>query len=306
MTLICGKYLSASIRRAPTPVEMLYEANIKLMFGAKALTLYRYFGADNDTNFTGLVNFTKEIGYSYTERYWFIRNTLSPRLRGLLGKTLKNINQTDQYTNIKTSSFNSVKYVSDITASRVINNQETLLSTDIDLGFFRKDDKDFFMVINHYNNLYPAYKFTITINHQGGFKNYRINDYTDTTTWYIQNGSDFKDTIRLGDARLYSVLPVVRYGGSLFFEETIFGNNTLNEEMKIEAGATLTISSNTVYDVYKDITIEPGGKLVISSGADLKFHNGATLIAYGNLEIKGTISYIRNEDSFVESNSFEE
>jgi hypothetical protein len=158
MTLICGKYDTANIHRTPTTTEMLYEANIKLMYGAKALTLYRYFGADNDTNFTGLVNYTTGQGYSYTERYWFIRNTLAPRLRGLFGKTLRNINQTHQHLNITTSSFTGEEYISNISTSRTESMQPDFIETYIDLGFFEKDDKDYFMLLHSYYNNYQELK----------------------------------------------------------------------------------------------------------------------------------------------------
>ena len=54
--------------------------------------------------------------------------------------------------------------------------------------------------------------------------------------------------------------------------------------MTIENGATLTI--NGTYNIYKNITIKAGGRIVVNPGAVLKFSNGSSCI------VKGIISAV--------------
>ena len=192
MTLFCGKYEIANIHRAPTTTEMLYEANIKLMsYGAKALALYRYFGADNDTNFTGLVNYDStyndpETGhYRYTDRYWFVRNTLAPRLRGWFGKTLRSISQTEQIPAMNFDTrYNFIERISYNACGG-----HDFPSPVFDLGFFTKDSKDYFMIVSRYYNTVVC-PLDIKIHYMSNpFNNYRVTDFIDSTvTTITDNG----------------------------------------------------------------------------------------------------------------------
>ena len=67
------------------------------MYGAKALSIYRYFGEDNNLKHSGLVNFTTKDGYIFTDKYYFFKDVLSPRLKGEFGKTIKRLRQVNQF-----------------------------------------------------------------------------------------------------------------------------------------------------------------------------------------------------------------
>ncbi len=76
--------------------EVLYNANLALMYGAKFFSLFTYFAQRNteqcESGLTcrGIVDYYPDIYHPiYTDKYDMMRDTLSPRLKGLFGKTLK-------------------------------------------------------------------------------------------------------------------------------------------------------------------------------------------------------------------------
>jgi hypothetical protein len=102
-------------------------------------------------------------------------------------------------------------------------------------------------------------------------------------------------TIPIGDAKFYSLLPVIENGGDLTASETISGTKTLTDEpLVINSGATLIISSNTTYNCYKNIVVNSGSKLVVEPGATLSFYDGAKLVVEGKLIANG--STINNQN----------
>src|SRR5690606_11644104 len=122
------------------------------------------------------------------------------------------------------------------------------------------------------------------------YKNWEVTDLVDNVKTTVladaNNKAMFYDTISPGDGQLYSVLPVLIYGGSLKYNETVNSEIDLKEELIVEAGATLTI--NNTYNVYKNITVKPGGKLVVNAGKRMNFLNGSRLIIQGEITANGT------------------
>ena len=55
--------------------------------------------------------------------------------------------------------------------------------------------------------------------------------------------------------------------------------------MTILSGATLTVYG--IYNIYKNITVNSGGSIVVKPGAQLKFYNGASLNVNGTLAAQG-------------------
>lgn len=96
MILQAGKVSAASLFHEPLPHQILYDANLKMMYGASSLFIYRYYGIDNDTTETGLVN-SMNNNPEYSPRYYFIKNILGPRTSGLFGKTLKTAEPDTQF-----------------------------------------------------------------------------------------------------------------------------------------------------------------------------------------------------------------
>lgn len=293
VSIQCSKQVNTQAHlRDVRPWELLYNTNMALMTGAKYIQLYTYFAERelNDPNTiyttTGMIN---SINYQldYTDKYNMWRDTLKPRLHGLFGKTIKTIDPTQQLLNIIAGQFSGAEYISNIQASRAdIPGENEYIAVYNDLGFFEKGDKEYFMLLNRWYNVHSKFKYTITINHPDGFNNYRITDYVDTTECFIQNGSYFVDTISKGDARLYSILPVVKHGGKLIANETISVPTTLTEDMTIENGATLYV--NSIYTVKGNITVKNGGKIIGGSYGQIVFTNGKQLIIEGSVQINGT------------------
>ncbi len=264
MTLLCGRYDAAFLFHDPLPHEMLYEANLKLMYGAKSLSLYRYYASGTNPGFTGLVIPLGGGNYTYTSKWSMVKNTLSPRLKGWFGKTIRYITQESQHLGI---SFNTrYNFIENIVYSSCPPPDAT--PERYDLGFFEKNGKDYFMIINGWYNTYLC-PLLIKINDIGiSFNNYRITNYIDSTITTIPNHGIITFNVNPGDARLYEVVPVVKYGGTLLYSETIpSGSNfQLEENLVVAAGVTLTIQS----------------------GATLTFKNNSSLVVNGNLVVNGT------------------
>jgi hypothetical protein len=91
-----------------------------------------------------------------------------------------------------------------------------------------------------------------------------------------------------GEGYLFQVAPVVKYGGKLIYNETISSTTTLHDEMVIQNGAILTV--NSTYNVYADIRIKEGGRIVTTGNGKINFYQGHKLIIEGNAILNGTVS----------------
>ncbi|HOJ19800.1 MAG TPA: hypothetical protein PLT92_14645, partial [Ignavibacteriaceae bacterium] len=96
--------------------------------------------------------------------------------------------------------------------------------------------------------------------------------------------------ISTGDARLYRIYPVVKYGGELNYDETVTNESLSENDLIVKNGATLTI--NGTYNCHKNILVDTGGRLKIIEGSTLNFSGGAKLIVSGRLTAKGDNSPI--------------
>jgi hypothetical protein len=80
------------------------------------------------------------------------------------------------------------------------------------------------------------------------------------------NGTNsFIDTITFsaGDGHLYELKPVLKYGGSLVYDDTVNTAITLNEPMTIKPNADLSIEA--LYTIDSDIYVEAGGTIKANS-----------------------------------------
>ncbi len=279
--------------------EFLYTANLALMYGAKFLSLYTYFAQEpylNHTFYTyrAIVEFPNYpiTNAELTDKYYTLRDTLSPRLKGLFGKTLKKLIATDQYLNIDAlidpqnapATYNYVEYIETTGGP----NDECF----VDLGFF-EDSQDpslnYFMPVNRYYS--NKYHLTFGLQNLTSYVNWQIYDYVDTTGFTVlpNNGKvEFSEDIYPGDAKLYSVLPVIKYGGTLISDETAGEGGTLKGDMTIDNGAALSIYQN--YYAQGDIIIKNGSieNYDPNSSGTIHFQNGHKLIIEGTATINGT------------------
>lgn len=83
-------------QRDITPSDLLYETNLALMYGTKFLSLYTYFSQvdTSDTSNIGTKHAIIDSDHGnliYTLKYNMLRDKINPRLKGLMGKTLKKL-----------------------------------------------------------------------------------------------------------------------------------------------------------------------------------------------------------------------
>lgn len=275
MTLLCGRYDGASLFHDPLPHEMLYEANLKLMYGAKSLSLFRYYSDGLNPAFTGLVTYDAN-GYYPTSKWYMVKNILSPRLKGTFGKTLKSIHQTVQYLNHQLST--SQGFIQSIIAGNCTAEGMQAGDEAYDLGFFKDDlDRDYFMLISRWYN--PGCNPALTINIKPEYfpDNYNlkvVNLINNTTLNTITKYGYIYAAPEIGDASFFSVAPVVKYGGLLAYNDTIKTNTTLSDNMTIDAGKVLQINEGKTYSITDTITFSDTSSFITGYGYINRTQNG--------------------------------
>ncbi len=271
--------------------KLLYNVNLALLYGAKIITPWKYF-VNTGTGNTGLVNVDPYNNYTRTYKWYTLKDTIAPRLRGLLGKTLKSLTPKSQYAGL--SGFDLLynntnvnkEYISEIRSLEVLSEADSCF---IDLGFFNEQldsTKKYFMILNRYYSTHSWLQ--VHLRNLNGFRNWKLTDYVDTsqTTLLADNGGNtlFNDTVCIGDAKLYSILPVVKYGGKLIVDEIIFSPTTLHDDMTIDSGATLYI--NSTYTANANITVKNGGKIIGGNNGIIVFTNRHQLFIEDSAQVK--------------------
>jgi hypothetical protein len=299
VSLQCGCIHNAqAVERDVQPWELKYSANLAFLYGAKFLSLYTYFAQNkvNDLSGSGtihaIIDTWPDYSLHYTPKYYMFYDTLKPRLTGLFGKTIKSLIPIDEYVGS-----NGINLTSPLSHHPFINinhgnNREFLSYINpveettpqkyyIDYGYFRDNTNDstrkYFMIINRYYSTSVHHEIGLTS--LTGYTNWNLTNYSDTVSITLEsvNGdSHFIDTIHVGDAGLYSIMPVVTNGGVIKYNETISGTNTLTLPMTINSGATLTV--NGIYNIKANITVEPGGNLLVSPNGHLNLSPGVSII----------------------------
>ena len=154
--ILCGKFdhnvPNVSFRDI-TPNEFAYASHLSLLYGAKSLVLFGYFGNDNPPypNYTGLVNW--DFGAkNKTDRFYYVKNTLSPRLKGLFGQTLKKLVPKNQVlkTPLNTQFLNS-NFIDKIIKGNCTTQGSQSDDYIYDLGFFTDSlNCDYFMILSRW------------------------------------------------------------------------------------------------------------------------------------------------------------
>jgi hypothetical protein len=292
--------------------EMLYQANLALLYGAKILAPWLIFGSPKDPSkdCTGMINQDESGNFEYTDKYYTMRDTIAPRLGGLFGKTIKRLTPIEQYagsngiTHHQISPtlipFSGYLYLEDIYSTEIIPSD---IEYGLDMGFFSDpvaSYKQYFMILNRYYS--QVNKYTIKLRQLSGFNNWNLSNYVDTTNITLialNTIATFQDTILKGDANLYSISPVVKSGGRLIVNETVVDGTTLYSDLAIESGATLTV--NGTYNAKANITVKNGGKIIAGTNGKIIFDPGKKLIVEGTTEIKGTSPINKLTLEFVSS-----
>jgi hypothetical protein len=281
-----GRWIAnnSNIQLTPTRQQYNYLINNALLFGVKGISIMNYFAGIGDS-IGGMYNHFDPVVERYRDLYFYTKDTISPRLKGLYGKTLKAVQTDTQYIWLTFNDLaNQHKYIESITPNAL----ENLLDAgpEYDLGFFTKGTEEYFMLLNRWYNGELSYDINIKVDKvNSGYNNWKIVNYIDTSSFTISNNGTFPLALDPGDARLFGLFPVVHYGGDLIYDEVITGTNTLHEAMTIKSGAKLTV--NGTYNIYGDITVEAGAQLDIKPGAKLNFFNNSRLIVNSNFYAVG-------------------
>ncbi|HMN18481.1 MAG TPA: right-handed parallel beta-helix repeat-containing protein [Ignavibacteriaceae bacterium] len=278
------------------------------MYGAKFIELWNYFAqrkiSSNNTGYTnhGIVDWEPDINHTiYTDKYFMLRDTLSPRLKGLFGQKIKHLIPNfdlDSLGIVITSSNENVNYIKNISLISAPQDSTPIF----DLGFFSDpvspdpmgyEDRYFMLLKRYYPQSLGLQNFNISFNNMSPYTNWQISNFIDTAYYTItpdENGEFVSDFFQLfnGDAIFYRLAPVVKFGGKLVYSETVPDGTTLYDEMTIENGATLTV--NGTYYAKANITVKSGGKIVAGTNGKIIFDSGKNIIIDGSAEIKGTSS----------------
>lgn len=280
--------------RDQLPHEVLYNANLALMYGAKFFDLYTYWQQGDSASgltFTGMVN----AGPTYTDKWYMWRDVLKPRLNGPFGKTIKNLVPGVDLLNINPSVAYDNVNINYLRKIELVRDQGTeALNSYVDLKFFNNSGEygdNYFMIINRWYSEPGFNRFRLKLKNLSGVNNWNLKNFMDSTNTTLlpdQNGNVTSptDTILVGDAILYSIKPVVTDGGTLLEDEYAGEGMILNDDMIISNNATLTI--NGTYFAKANITVKSGSKIVAGTDGKIVFDPGKGIIIDGSAEIKGT------------------
>ncbi len=290
VSLQCGEiHNTQAYERNIGSHELLYNTNIALMYGAKFISLYSYFAQRNtDSCLSGwicraIVDILPNGSLDYTQKYYTLRDTISPRLKGLYGKTIKQLEPAplkflgkDILIDPDYSSYYS--YIDFIEAEG--SQTDTCI---VDLGLFTDPEDNssrYFMTINRYYSTFG--NMTFGLKDLSIYKNWQITDLMDTSGVSLvayNNKVEFSDTIIPGDAKLYNILPVLRKGGTIAENDTVFYNSTLIDNMFINSAKTVYIKPGMFYTIQDTITLQGSGSSITGEGY-LEVAQGGEVVIY--------------------------
>jgi len=214
-----------------------------------------------------------EINLTPTDLYYYVKDELSPRLNGKLGKTLLSLDYTGNYLQLKYSppTYNASTVSFDyLTLSR--NSTESI---NFHAGFLENgnlpDDKHF-LLANLYTTALREVNITVT-NNFSPYNNIRFRNvepqYNFDTTFVQQISLDYD--FPAGEGYLFQAAPVVKYGGALIVNDTLSTNETLIDDMVIRDGVELLNGKS--YTIEDTVTLEGTG-FIKGSGYIYHTENG--------------------------------
>ena len=232
--------------------EVLYNANLALMYGAKFIQLWNYFAQTKTSVSTGfanhgIVDWEPDIKHTiYTDKYFMLRDTLNPRLEGWFGQTIKQLvpKFESNYLGIKLSRDNeNIEYIKNIT---LLNGAADSIPI-FDLGFFSNpysadptgmEDRYFMLLKRYYPQSLGLESFELSFDDMSEYNNWQITDFIDSLTYTInpnEYGEYVSNEFKLlkGDAIFYRLAPVIKYGGKLKFNETVKDSTILYNDITI-------------------------------------------------------------------------
>jgi hypothetical protein len=275
-----GYYDTSCYREYPTTKQLLANTMLALAHGAKGILYWTYYSVKytgtNDYYRKGIVDVKDNNNYYPHLPLWdILHDNIIPRLHGSLGDNLLKLNYSGEWLHNNNTNFTfagkTIPFVS-------FNNSEIATSFDYHTGlFYDSENNNYLMNVNLITNSSAAPRvLKLDITNPTSFRNLRLKN--------IESGLDttlgstmftLRDTLQSGDGHLFSLLPVLKYGGKLIYSDTVKTSLTLNDIMTIYPNVTLTI--NNSYTVNKNITLKQNsaisiinsGKLIISDSAKI-------------------------------------
>ena len=280
------------IWRKPDPPELKSIVMLSLAHGAKGI-IFMWFDSYGDFPPIGSGTYweciVKEDG-THLNTYPIVKDTLVPRLKGTLGKTLLDLEYTGDFLQLKhiINQQNPILATYDYLTLELVN--PSIGDHNWHAGFFSRSQHpldNYFMIDNLITTDDRKIKVTIDPPYIDDFDNYRFRNVEglfDTTIERYEH--DFTDTLAYtpGEGYLYELAPVVLYGGRLLYPEETQLGMILNNDMIIENGATLTISDT--YTANANIIVK-NGSIVNGENGTIIFNNGSKLIIEGVATING-------------------
>jgi hypothetical protein len=98
MSIQTGKYSYSPLHRIReiNSKELLYTTNLALLYGSKLLSPWLYFGGFGEPEIS--TGFRNAPNYEITDKYKTLKDTIAPRLSGLMGKTLRKLRPVNQFS----------------------------------------------------------------------------------------------------------------------------------------------------------------------------------------------------------------
>jgi hypothetical protein len=292
--------------REPSAYEIKLQTNLGIAFGAKGIQYYLYakplypdgtprgYGFLDDDGYGNLPLITPPIP-RYIDRYgyqkWNIIKNLNAKIASQ-GNMLMSLTWDSSYYIHDT--LPSGKYITNVQSyytpqMQIPNYLEPHSYTQLSL--FKNStsnlNEERFFVLNRRTLPDDQRVIKVTYNksstNPNSYQNWTIREVGTNNYWSDGVAGFFQTTYDPAEGKLFTLEPTVNTGGDLITNETISGTNTLSGALSIKPNDTLTLSSNSTYNINNNITIDSGGVFVINQGATLNFQNGASLVVRGNL-----------------------
>jgi hypothetical protein len=282
--------------REPTPVEFKSSIMLALAHGAKGIQIWK-FATDLQPHHIGWQQcesvYWKCLAESLATNYRLlplgeiIKNDIAPRLKGHLGNTLLKLSYTGNFITRKYILPTTELFPEPQTFGYLTIGGNEAQSKDIywQVGFFADSSNlpfNKYFLLTNLITTYPQRNIRIDlIKPVDGFYNYRFRNVEpqfnfDTT---YQNTFTTIFTFPAGEGYLFQVAPVVRFGGKLYYNDTIKTNTELIEDMWIKNNVNLIIERGKYYTIKDTVTLEGTGFITgkgylnIGQGGDIKINS---------------------------------
>ena len=276
----CGFFDTLIYREYPTNRQMLASTMLALAHGTKGIIYWTYYSyKDSLGNYRakGIVDVRDNNNYYPHLPLWdILHDNIIPRLHGSLGDNLLKLNYSGQWLHNNKTNFT---FAGDTIPFVSFNDSAIAPPYDFHTGLLKdNENNNYLMNVNLITDSSAAPRvLSLDITNPTSYNNLRLkNVETGTDTTFSRATFTLRDTIQSGDGHLFSLLPVLKYGGKLMYSDTVKTSLTLNDTMTIYPNVTLTI--NNSYTVNKNITLKQnsaisfinnGGNLIISDSAKI-------------------------------------